>query len=103
MTFFQQPDKQQHIATQFLTEMFLTGVIYTLLGLIGFSGFLALLISALTAAHITLCIGIGKEVYDRAHPESHTADVMDIVADAIGVYAGVAASIAIPYLLQLSH
>jgi hypothetical protein len=34
---------------------------------------------------ITLSIGIGKEIYDYFHPKTHTCDIKDFMADAIGV------------------
>jgi hypothetical protein len=37
------------------------------------------------SAIIVLLIGAGKEVYDYFHPKTHTCDIKDFMADAIGV------------------
>lgn len=38
---------------------------------------------------VALVAAAGKEVYDHYHPESHTADVKDFYATALGGIAGV--------------
>jgi hypothetical protein len=81
MNFFKQLDKQLHI---------ITCVAWVIL----FQFFMPLS----CAIQATLLIGIGKEIYDRAHPETHTADVMDILADAIGIYIGAAFMLLIHHL-----
>ena len=42
---------------------------------------------------ITLLIGISKEIYDYFHPKTHTCDIKDLMADALGI-----ASVTIFYL-----
>jgi hypothetical protein len=101
MNFFQQQDKQLHIGTQFATELFLTTLIYFAFGYFGFIGFIAAVVSTLIAAHITLHIGIGKEVFDFYHPATHTADIWDIVADAIGVDLAVITTLIFVYFKLL--
>jgi len=34
--------------------------------------------------------GIGKEVYDKQHPDSHTADIYDLIATSLGGLLGAA-------------
>lgn len=41
------------------------------------------------AALVVATGGVLKEVYDCRHPDKHTADVMDIVADMVGVWTAV--------------
>lgn len=67
--FIEQRDKQLHIAGSAI----LTIVIY-------------LLAKSLVIAGVgALVVGIGKEVYDYYHPEKHTADIKDILADCVGI------------------
>lgn len=82
MNFFLQRDKQLHIATCAAWTVFF----YALLSqIIPFDAALP------WAINQTFSVGLAKELYDRAHPEAHTADVMDILADVIGSYVGVVA------------
>lgn len=39
----------------------------------------------LLAGPVVFLIGLGKEVYDYFHPDKHTADWKDLVADCIGI------------------
>lgn len=68
----------------------------------GYDGVLHLLCSALivlffagmfpwwVAALIGLAAGIGKEIYDALHPDSHSADAHDLVCDLLGIVAALA-------------
>ena len=40
------------------------------------------------AALNVVLFGGGKELYDKQHPDKHTADWADLVADAVGAIAG---------------
>lgn len=40
------------------------------------------------AALNVVLIGGGKEIYDKQHPDKHTADWLDLVADAVGAILG---------------
>lgn len=44
--------------------------------------------AAFLAAALTAIVGACKEWYDYKHPLTHTADIMDFAADAIGVSVG---------------
>lgn len=35
-----------------------------------------------------LLFGCGKEFYDMKHPDKHSADYKDVIADAIGAFLG---------------
>ena len=74
-TFLKQLDKLLHLAISFALTMTL-GYLLLPFGLPNAIG---------VAAIAVLAIGAGKEVYDKQHPLTHTADVMDFVADVIGV------------------
>jgi hypothetical protein len=81
MNFFTQRDKQLHA-----------------LGCFGLTIVLSTVMPLSCAVQAVILIGIGKEVYDLQHPLSHTADVMDILADVIGIYAGAAFVLLIHHL-----
>lgn len=62
-----------------------------------FSGYVLGISSALVASHSispflsaifglggAVVAGVGKEIYDRQHPESHTADIYDLLATSVG-------------------
>lgn len=76
LTFLNQADKQRHLEICFGLTMALG---YLLLMP------LPLLIAVALAALVVLVIGFGKEIYDKRHPLTHTADWLDFLADAIGV------------------
>lgn len=78
LTFLKQLDKQLHMAVCFGLTMALG---YLLLMP------LSLLVAVALAALVVLAVGFGKEVYDKQHPLTHTADWLDFLADAIGVAA----------------
>lgn len=42
-----------------------------------------------TASAISLAVGIAKELYDKAHPDTHSAEWMDFVADCGGIVLAV--------------
>ena len=33
---------------------------------------------------MVIAIGIGKEIYDKKHPDKHTADLYDVIATVLG-------------------
>lgn len=62
-----------------------------------FSGYCVALSAALAVSHSmphllsavfglggSIVAGIGKEIYDKQHPEAHTADIFDLLATSIG-------------------
>lgn len=52
-------------------------------------------LAPLLAGPVVVLIGLGKEIYDYLHPESHTADWKDFAADLVGV-----AIVLIPVCIQ---
>lgn len=36
---------------------------------------------------VVVLIGVGKEIYDRFYPRTHTCDIKDFLADSIGIVA----------------
>ena len=72
-----------------------------LLNIIGTDGLLHLCVSCIltTALRwlpfvwlppcIVLLIGIGKEIYDLAHPDKHSAEWKDLICDVVGIGLGV--------------
>lgn len=79
LVFLKASDKQRHFEVCFGLTMAL--------------GYLLLLplsplVAVALAAFVVLAVGFGKEVYDKQHPDKHTADPLDLVADAVGIAAG---------------
>jgi hypothetical protein len=76
INFAKQSDKQRHFEVCF--------------GLTMAMGYLLLmplppLVAVTLSAVVVLAVGFGKEVYDKRHPLTHTADWFDFLADAMGV------------------
>ena len=71
MTGILKPDKQLHCIVSFLLTLVF-----------------ACVIPLSCSIQLVLLIGIAKEVFDYYHPQTHTCDVWDIVADAVGAYLG---------------
>lgn len=78
LTFLNQADKQRHLEICFGLTV---AIGYLLLTLMLLDGLTAVAI----AAFVVTAIGFGKEVYDKRHPLTHTADWLDFLADLIGV------------------
>lgn len=57
-------------------------------------------VAAQRASIVTLSVGIGKEVYDALHPDTHDASLRDLAWDGLG---GAAATIAIKQSLDSRH
>lgn len=68
-------DKLLHAGVSFLIELVLAAVLPSWL-------------PWMRAALNVVLIGGGKEIYDKQHPDKHTADWMDLVADAVGAILG---------------
>lgn len=60
---------------------------------------LALVLPPQYAVVIVLLLGAAKEIYDYRYPLTHTADVMDFVADVVGIAAASACVLLAPVLL----
>lgn len=84
LTFLKQSDKQMHA-----------------LGCYCLTITLLLVLPMLWAAPIVLAVGFAKEVYDKRHPDKHTADWLDFVADAVGVGLACLAFTVAPIILTL--
>lgn len=76
LTFLKQSDKQRHIEVCFGLTMALGYLLLIPL---------SLLVAVALAALVVLAVGFGKEVYDKQHPLTHTADWFDFLADTLGV------------------
>ena len=68
-------DKLLHAGVSFLIELVLTAVLPSWL-------------PWMRAALNVILIGGGKEIYDKQHPDKHTADWLDLAADAVGAILG---------------
>lgn len=68
-------DKMLHIGASFCIELVLAAIL---------PSWLPWTRAALNA----ILIGGGKELYDKQHPDKHTADWADLAADAVGAIAG---------------
>ncbi len=78
LTFLKQKDKQDHI-------VYLYAICFTLGYLL--TPILGLLLAVIVASAVAMALGLAKEAYDKRHPDKHTADPLDLLADAIGVAA----------------
>jgi len=85
LNFFKQRDKQFHI----LISCFLVLISFIALVFIAKITFVDKWILLLISAYIVMFIGVAKEVYDFLHPQIHTADIFDLLADLIGVGIGI--------------
>lgn len=72
-------DKILHVFVSMVVMLFVTALLSLVLGF---------WLSSALGAIITISVGLGKEVYDEAHPEEHNAEWKDILADFIGVILG---------------
>lgn len=88
LTFLKQADKQRHLEICFGLTMALGYLLQMPL---------ALLYAVAIAALVVLVVGFSKEVYDKRHPLTHTADWFDFLADAIGV-AGASLVLLVPMI-----
>ena len=70
-----QKDKLLHAGVSFCIELVLAAVLPSWL-------------PWTRAALNVVLIGGGKEIYDKTHPDKHTADWLDLAADAVGAIAG---------------
>ena len=68
-------DKMLHIGASFCIELVLAVVLPSWL-------------PWMRAALNVILIGGGKELYDKQHPDKHTADWLDLAADAVGAILG---------------
>ena len=68
-------DKMLHAGVSFAIELVLAAVLPTWL-------------PWTRAALNVILVGGGKEIYDKHHPDSHTADWMDLAAVAVGAILG---------------
>ena len=74
-------DKQAH---------FYSGYCLALSAALVASNSLPHLMSAVFGLGGAVVAGIGKEVYDKQHPDSHTADIYDLIATSLGGLLGAA-------------
>lgn len=91
LTFLKQLDKLVHLLGCF-------GLTMTLGYLLTPSQGLPLAVAV--SAFIVTLIGALKEAYDKQHPLTHTADIMDFLADVIGV-SGACLVLLAPLILAL--
>lgn len=68
-------DKMLHIGASFCIELVLAAILPSWL-------------PWTRAALNVIFVGGGKELYDKQHPDKHTADWADLAADAVGAIAG---------------
>ena len=59
----------------------------------GVSGGIAAVATVATGSELqgftfAMAVGVAKEVYDKQHPDKHSASYRDLVADAAGAYMG---------------
>jgi hypothetical protein len=74
-------DKQAH---------FFSGYVLGISGALAASHSISPLLSAIFGLGGAVVAGIGKEIYAKQHPESHTADIYDLLATSLGGLFGTA-------------
>lgn len=72
-------DKVLHVFVCMLLMLYITALAHI---------FCNTTVSCIIGGVITLCVGIGKELYDKNHQDKHSAEWGDILADLVGIALG---------------
>ena len=51
--------------------------------------------AVVAAFGVAALVGFGKELYDKMHPDTHTAEWADVIADGVGALLALAVELAI--------
>jgi len=73
-----------------LACFFISVIVFAVLFAFGWRGWATAVAFLLTAA-----VAAGKELYDKFHPDSHSAEWGDVIADGVGAFLALAAQLTI--------